>query len=175
MCGFRLLTLVTAFSSLALAGTAYLRPRDDSTAATKASVVVTGAKGAVRTRMEIHDLKANADQWNIYLLALQRFQQINYTDPMSWYAICGIHGYPFAVYDGVQKCSNCSDTGYCTHESTIFPEWHRVYLLLFEQALQQYALAVAALFSGADKQKYTDAANSLACPYFDWAQREFCT
>jgi len=134
------------------------------------TIAITGASsGGSQPRLEIHDLQSQTDQWNIYLLALQRFQEMDGNDPMSWYQIAGIHGQPYIDWDGVGMCSNCTPSGYCTHASTLFPTWHRAYLLLFEQSLQNNALAVADEFTGDDNVRYTQAATSLRIPYWDWA------
>lgn len=47
--------------------------------------------------------------------------------------------------------------------------WHRAYLSLFEQSLQQNPLAVAGEFTGDDNPRYTQAASSLRMPYWDCA------
>lgn len=41
----------------------------------------------------------------------------------------GIHGYPHRSWDGVD---GGYDSGFCTHQSILFPPWHRPYLALFE-------------------------------------------
>ena len=134
-------------------------------------VAITGAtQGGIQPRLEIHQLQQDADQWNIYLLALQAFQAMDPSDPQSWYQIAGIHGVPYVPYNGVQACSGCNvNTGYCTHSSTLFPTGHRAYLGLFEQSLQANAIAVANQFTGSDKARYVKAATSLRMPYWDWA------
>ena len=131
----------------------------------------TGAtQGNVQSRLEIHDLQQNTDQWNIYLLALQSFKAMDSSDELSYYAIAGIHGEPFATYDGVGPCEGCqTQIGYCTHSSTLFPTWHRSYLALFEQSLQNNAISVANQFSGNDRARYLSAAQNLRLPYWDWA------
>lgn len=144
----------------------YLRRQTTSSS----TIAVTGAsQGGVQPRLEIQQLQEDADQWNIYLLALQSFQQMDTSDPMSWYQISGIHGVPYVSWDDVGPCSNCTLSGYGTHESTLFPTWHRAYLALFEQALQSNALAVANQFTGKDKERYVAAATRLRAPYWDWA------
>lgn len=45
----------------------------------------------VQPRLEIRQLEANTDQWNLYLLGLARFQAVNQTDKLSWYQIAGQH------------------------------------------------------------------------------------
>jgi len=43
----------------------------------------------VQPRLEIRQLEQNADQWNIYLLGLARFQATNQSDKLSYYQIAG--------------------------------------------------------------------------------------
>ncbi len=42
----------------------------------------------------------------------------------------GIHGRPYTLWNNVNGQFNY--TGYCTHDSILFPTWHRPYLALFE-------------------------------------------
>lgn len=160
------LLVLFASASAVSARPAYVRRQVTNTS----FIAVTGAsQGGVQPRLEVHDLQEDADQWNIYLLALQSFQQTDPSDPISWYQIAGIHGVPYVDYDGVELCSNCTATGYCTHSSTLFPTWHRAYLAIFERSLQNNALTVANQFSGSDKSRYLAAATNLRMPYWDWA------
>ena len=60
---------------------------------------VAGVAGAsVHPRLEIRQLEQNADQWNVYLLGLNRFQQMNQTDLLSYYQIAGENNYSFYYY-----------------------------------------------------------------------------
>lgn len=131
---------------------------------------VAGVAGAsIHPRLEIRQLEQNADQWNVYLLGLIRFQQMNQTDPLSYYQIAGIHGRPFIEWDGVQQ-ANGGSGGYCTHDSNLFPPWHRPYLALFEETLYiNSRQAVAEFPAGSLKDRYTNALSTLRMPYWDWA------
>jgi tyrosinase len=40
-------------------------------------------------RLEIRELEKNEDQWNVYLLGLQRFQSVDQSDKLSYYQISG--------------------------------------------------------------------------------------
>jgi hypothetical protein len=52
--------------------------------------------GSVPFRQEIRQLQANADQWNLYLLALDRLQTVpGQGDLLSHYSISGVHGQPY--------------------------------------------------------------------------------
>lgn len=46
--------------------------------------------GQVHPRLEIRELEKNADQWNIYLLGLRRFQNADQRDKLSYYQIAGM-------------------------------------------------------------------------------------
>ena len=56
--------------------------------------------GAVHPRLEIRQLQQDADQWNIFLLALQRFQQTDQSDRLSYYQVAGMSTVTF--------CSICT-------------------------------------------------------------------
>ncbi|OCK82998.1 Di-copper centre-containing protein [Lepidopterella palustris CBS 459.81] len=120
-------------------------------------------------RLEIRQLEQNADQWNVYLLGLNRFQQMTQSDKLSYYQIAGIHGRPFIPWDGVLQASGGSG-GYCAHSSNLFPPWHRPYLALFEEILYLNAReAVNEFPAGELRERYTAALSTLRMPYWDWA------
>ena len=101
----------------------------------------------VYPRLEIRELERRRDQFNLYLLGLQRFQQVSQDDEFSYFKIAGkcctaryqakadlltgIHGRPFTAWAGVEKNPE-GKMGYCRHSSNIFPTWHRPYLALIE-------------------------------------------
>ncbi|KAI9810350.1 MAG: hypothetical protein M1827_006317 [Pycnora praestabilis] len=129
-----------------------------------------GPDGSVPFRQEIRQLQRNADQWNLYLLALQRLQQVDQSDQFSWYQIAGIHGRPFASWDGVQASLGDSQSGYCTHSSILFPTWHRPFLVLYEQVLYSLMQEIVNEFpAGPQQDNYTAAAADFRIPYWDWA------
>lgn len=134
-------------------------------------IAVVGARtGAIQPRLEVRQLERNADQWNIYLLGLQRMQAKSQDDPLSWYQIAGIHGRPFTTYDGVEAGPGLNNHGYCTHSSNLFATWHRPYLALYEQALYANVLdAVNSFPAGATRDRYAAAAQTFRIPYWDWA------
>lgn len=134
-----------------------------------AAFAITGATGGVQPRLEIRQMfRDNPTQWNLYLLALRQFQGNQPSYITSWYQIGGIHGSPQTAWDGVQQSG--PGVGYCTHSSNLFPCWHRPYLALFEQKLQQAALYVANQFpAGNTRDSYLNAANTMRMPYWDWA------
>ena len=55
------------------------------------------------------------------------------TQRQSYFQISGIHGLPNVPWDDVTgTLSKFEWGGYCTHESVIFPTWHRPYVMLYE-------------------------------------------
>ncbi|KAF2478091.1 Di-copper centre-containing protein [Lindgomyces ingoldianus] len=125
--------------------------------------------GSTHPRLEIRELEQNADQWNVYLLGLRRFQNMSQSDKLSYYQIAGIHGRPYIAWDGVQQVAG-GFGGYCIHGSNIFPTWHRPYLALFEEILYLNARQVVSEFpSGPIKDRFTNALSTLRMPYWDWA------
>ena len=129
-----------------------------------------GGDGSVPLRLEIRQLQQNTDQWNLYLLALDRLQNVNQTELLSWYQISGIHGRPYVAWDNVQATPGDEQSGYCTHSSILFPTWHRPYLALYEQVLYGIMQQVVGEFPvGSDRDRYSTAASTFRIPYWDWA------
>lgn len=53
-------------------------------------IAVTGVTGfGAPPRLEIRELQKNADQWNLYLLGLDRFMKVDQKDQLSYYSVCG--------------------------------------------------------------------------------------
>ncbi|KAF7890194.1 hypothetical protein EAF00_008509 [Botryotinia globosa] len=128
------------------------------------------ADGSVPLRREIRDLQRNfPDQWTLYILGLQSFQQLDQKSDLSWYGIAGIHGRPYRPWGGVQGDNPAGWQGYCTHSSILFAPWHRPYLALFEQYLYQIIQKIAATFPASTKNRYQQAALTFRMPYWDWA------
>ncbi|KAL8759007.1 MAG: hypothetical protein Q9199_001095 [Rusavskia elegans] len=119
-------------------------------------------------RLEIRELRKNNAQWNLYLLALNQFQQMNQTDVRSYYQISGIHGRPFTEWDGVPLVQNM---GYCSHTSNLFATWHRPYVAAFEQVLYDIVQEVAKSIQNDTNGEYKTAASTFRHPYWDWAAR----
>ena len=62
-----------------------------------APLAVTGFQGSgIQPRLEIRDLQQNEDQFNMYLLALQRMQQLDQDDFQSYFQLSGTY-----------SCSRC--------------------------------------------------------------------
>lgn len=134
---------------------------------------ITGATGGVSPRLEIRDLANNADQFNLFVLAIQRFQSKAQDGKLSWYQVSGIHGRPYVNWDGVGPYqSNPWWPGYCPHSSNIFGTWHRPYIALYEQLMIQYANEVIGeIKDAATKTRYQKAVGTLRFPFWDWAKQ----
>ena len=134
------------------------------------TVAVTGANAfGVQPRLEIRQLEANTDQWNIFLLGLRRFQQTDQSDMQSYYQIAGIHGRPYVPWDDVPAAEGISSPGYCMHLLNLFLVWHRAYIALFEQTLYKHIVDAVNEFPASQRQRYASAVLSWRFPYWDWA------
>lgn len=119
-------------------------------------------------RLEVRQLQGNADQWNLYLLGLDRLMNVDQGDKLSYYQISGIHGRPYIAWDG--STDGPGGTGYCTHASPLFGTWHRPYVALYEQVLYNIIQDIARSFpQGPDQDRYVSAASTFRVPYWDWA------
>ncbi|KAF2815433.1 Di-copper centre-containing protein [Mytilinidion resinicola] len=129
-------------------------------------IATTGIKGTLSPRLEIRNLKKNADQWALYILGMAKFQAMSQSDPLSYYQIAGIHGRPFVTWNQLPEVNAA---GMCPHVSTLFWPWHRPYLAMFEQALFTQVQAVVNTAPASTKSRWQNAANTLRIPYWDWA------
>ncbi|KAA8573382.1 hypothetical protein MFRU_053g00020 [Monilinia fructicola] len=129
-----------------------------------------GSSASIPVRQEIRDLEKNGDLWQLYILAQSMMQTMDQSEMRSWYQIAGIHGRPYLPYDGVSPIPGNENNGYCTHVSILFPSWHRPYMALYEQVLHSLVSFIAGQYpAGAERDRYTAAANRFRIPYWDWA------
>ncbi len=57
------------------------------------TVITTGVTGGpLVARQTIRMMLQDQDLFTLYILGLERFQQVDESDPLSWYQIAGIHG-----------------------------------------------------------------------------------
>ena len=99
-----------------VAGIAFSNPEDAlenaHTLEKRAFLPVVGPGGtAVRPRLEVRELKTNANQWTLYLLAMRQLQSRTQATKNSFYQIAGIHGVPRQNWDSVGQCSTCTADG----------------------------------------------------------------
>lgn len=87
----RLLALAISGSCLLSAAAASpLGPKSKRQQSAGESLAVTGInQGDVQPRLEIRDLAKDEFQWNLFLLAMQRFQQMDQDERTSWYSVAG--------------------------------------------------------------------------------------
>ncbi|KAK6521474.1 hypothetical protein TWF506_001687 [Arthrobotrys conoides] len=79
----------------------------------------------------------------VFLMGLREFQAMPPVDSqgnpntLSYFQVAGIHGYPKIPWDEetTTKAPDNDWGGYCTHNSILFPTWHRPYMLLFERLI----------------------------------------
>ncbi|PHH63361.1 hypothetical protein CDD81_6058 [Ophiocordyceps australis] len=129
------------------------------------------SNGSIPLRVEIRQLRADQLKWDLFILALSMFQSMDQDDPLSWYQIAGIHGVPFQPWNGVEAVAGANRSGYCTHNSVLFPMWHRPYMALFEQRLFKMANAIAGMFGNETQRwQYQQAASDFRMPYWDWSR-----
>ncbi|OJT09435.1 Tyrosinase [Trametes pubescens] len=141
---------------------------------TRNNIITTGCLGGetvgamAPNRLEISDFIKNEKMFSLYIQALQAMMDTPQDDPESFFQIGGIHGLPYAPWDGVGEASQAEASGYCTHGSVLFPTWHRPYVALYEQILQKHAIQIARkyVFEGYSWRKV---AADLRQPYWDWA------
>ncbi|KFH43027.1 Tyrosinase-like protein [Hapsidospora chrysogenum ATCC 11550] len=124
----------------------------------------------VRPRLDIADLLNDHRQKNLFILALSMFQSIHHSSARSWYQIAGIHGAPYETWNGVEPVLGANHlSGYCPQGSTLWPRWHRVYLLMFEDEICRLAHLIASMFGDPDEaSRYREAAQKLRLPFWDW-------
>ncbi|KAH9986652.1 tyrosinase [Russula vinacea] len=139
-------------------------------------VIITGAQGGqtqgavAPNRLEINDLIKNQDLFSLYIQALTALFETSQSNQLSHFGVGGIHGLPYVQWEGSGGTSPVHGSqwgGYCTHGSVLFPTWHRPYVALYEQLLQQNALNIAKQYQ--DQQRWLGAAQNLRAPYWDWA------
>lgn len=130
------------------------------------NVAIVGAPGQ-HARLEIRQMSTRSDQWNLFLLAMERFKAKPFDDRLSYYQIAGIHGRPFITWNNMGPLTNAA--GWCPHGQSLFGSWHRPYLALFEQAVYQNAEEVIETFPRGQQQRWRQALVGLRVPYFDWA------
>jgi tyrosinase len=53
------------------------------------NIAITGVTGTVAPRLEIRQLRNNADAWNLYILGMRRFMDKPKNDRLSYYQIAG--------------------------------------------------------------------------------------
>jgi tyrosinase len=145
--------------------------------------VITGIKaGVTDTKVP---LRLELDTWYpgqtvehiiqnaLFIWALKAFQERDPNRKLSFFQIAGIHGYPYQPWDEEDYTSATYGAGYCTHNSLLFPCWHRPYMALYEQALYEVMITdIIPQVPEAARAQWKSAADSWRLPYWDWAQKK---
>ncbi|KAG8981525.1 hypothetical protein FRB93_008563 [Tulasnella sp. JGI-2019a] len=141
------------------------------------SLIITGVPGgwaqgaAPPPRLEINQLIKDQKQFSLYIQALAAMADVVQNDVASHFQLGGIHGLPYTQWDqsgGAKPVQGSAWSGYCTHGSVLFPTWHRPYVALYEQVLQNHAVQIASSYT-VDKAAWQASAANLRAPYWDWA------
>ena len=98
-----------------------------------------GPNGQVPVRRDVDEWWLSQDvvdvnQKSLMIQAMTIFQNMDVNDKLSYFQIAGIHGQPLVPWDENTK-SVSQGLGYCTHDSILFPSWHRPYMLLVEVSI----------------------------------------
>lgn len=173
----RTTTFVTATSAFAALATAhpstgrYSSSSPSRLAKRAGNIAINGVAGSTQPRLEIRQLQATQpEQWSLFIQAMQQWQTASQDDETGYYQVTGIHGVPRQNWDGVEPCDGCGNAdGYCTHDSVLFPAWHRAYVALFEQELVAVAQQIASTYPDSTRAAMQAAASTLRMPYWDWA------
>ncbi|EQL32948.1 hypothetical protein BDFG_04931 [Blastomyces dermatitidis ATCC 26199] len=110
----------------------------------------------------------------LFLLALSDFQAIPPDSRDSYFQIAGIHGMPYKSWD--EPGITAQEThlkGYCVHANSLFPIWHRPYLLLYEQRIYEIMVDVIIprlRLPGRVEEEWLEAAYQWRLPFWDWAK-----
>jgi len=95
--------------------------------------------GSVRVRhslqyiQQLYDSGVDRSKLENLIRAFRGIQALPPDDPRSFFHLGGLHGLPFS---GPGKKDTKWWGGYCWHGSVLFPTWHRIYILTFENALR---------------------------------------
>ncbi|KAI0887997.1 Di-copper centre-containing protein [Annulohypoxylon maeteangense] len=170
----RLIPWVVFVSAAAL--TASPPPRFDGQA--QQPIPVTGLTTGINNRTgewparwEINALEhEGGPRWDLYIQGLAALQNKTEADELSHFSLAGIHGMPYAPYNGVGPVPGGSGRGFCPHGEGQFVAWHRAYLALYEQILGSEIRRIAAQYNTSYRNfTYREAARTFRLPYWDWA------
>ncbi|KAI8958938.1 Di-copper centre-containing protein [Daldinia sp. FL1419] len=143
---------------------------------------ITGIKAGVTP--DTVPLRLEVDSWypgqtkehllqnSLFIWALRFLEDKDPKEKLSYFQIAGIHGFPYEPWDEHTKPVTPNE-GYCTHDSLLFPCWHRPYMILFEQVLHEIMEnEVITMLPESDRKVWQDAASTFRLPYWDWAEKK---
>ena len=120
-------------------------------------------------RLEIRTFIQNTTRCNIYLIALERMQQMRTDQPLSYYRISAIHGTNL-IWNNDTGGNYLNGNGYCYHGDKLFLPWHRPYISLYEKTLLDLATTIVEEFpAGIIKSDHLATLATWRMPYWDWA------
>ncbi|KAI1078064.1 hypothetical protein F5B20DRAFT_239672 [Whalleya microplaca] len=134
--------------------------------------LTTGIKpsGERPPRWNVNELQARGGPlWDLYIQGLTALQSKPESDERSHFRVSGIHGRPYASYNGVGAVPGGSGGGFCPHGETQFTSWHRPYVALYEQLLGAEVQRIALTYTGRNASTYVNAGKLFRIPYWDWA------
>ncbi|KAI9783412.1 MAG: hypothetical protein M1839_003947 [Geoglossum umbratile] len=117
--------------------------------------------------------QVDLDQRNLFILALRFYVDMDPLDRDSFWQTAGIHGMPYMPWNESTLPQSVPVVGYCNHNSSLFPSWHRPYVALFEQRI--YEIMVSEVIPNqmpSDEETQASlmaAAKAWRLPYWDWA------
>ncbi|KAI5357467.1 Putative tyrosinase copper-binding domain, di-copper centre-containing domain superfamily, tyosinase [Septoria linicola] len=133
---------------------------------------VNAQNGRPATRKDITTM--GAEEYSLFILAMQQWQRSPTSDIGGYYQVAGIHGAPHQYWDNGGGYQNTGQGnkggGYCFHGTKDFYLWHRPYLALYEQQIRAVAINIANSWTSSTRATYQAAANNLRFPYWDWAR-----
>ncbi|KAI1801867.1 Di-copper centre-containing protein [Daldinia bambusicola] len=143
---------------------------------------ITGIKAGVTA--DTVPLRLEVDSWypgqtkehllqnSLFLWALRFLEDRKPNEKLSYFQIAGIHGSPYEAWDEDTDAQTVNE-GYCTHDSLLFPCWHRPYMLLFEQVLYEIMEnEVIKKLPESSRKAWHNAAATFRLPYWDWAEKK---
>ncbi|KAI1794979.1 photo-regulated tyrosinase [Ganoderma leucocontextum] len=120
-------------------------------------------------RLNIVDFVKDERMFSLYVQALQEMYRAGEDDVCSYFQLASIHGMPYVPWNGhASKTPAGTFRGYCVHRTSLFPTWHRPYILAFEQVLQSHAARIAEEYT-TETTEWRQAAAELRQPFWDWA------
>lgn len=117
-------------------------------------------------RLEIREFIKDKKFFSLYIQALRYIYAEEQPEMLSFFQLAGIHSQPFVTWNQ----SPSEGKGYCVHGTNLFPTWHRPYVALFEQIIQDRAQKIAALYNTPDAAEWKTAAENLRQPFWDWSK-----
>ena len=81
----------------------------------------------------LYDSREDRSKLENLIRAFRGIQALPPDDPKSFFYLAGLHGLPFR---GPGVTDPDWYGGYCWHSTVLFPTWHRIHLLEFENALR---------------------------------------